>query len=329
MTEAERKWQFFAEFCRFDGAAGGPDPHMKVAAHLVRTASEAEKLWMVGCYMGTYVVPSAEVIFREWPASRVWVDPAGLANWLDGNWDGIVLRRERRAVRTPVKLGRYLRSYSGWILDHRDDEWLRGGTDYDAASKALSECYGVGRYIALKGLELMYLTGLTRARLGDLRARGGWSPRQALAFLQPEHEAFLLGDDSAENCARVEAIAATAKERLRSEYGVDLSWYEFQTFLCDWKQCYAGRRQYPGRSLDSEIGHARKVWAHFGNGNSGLLQARAELFPHTCLGEMNSWQGVREELGNCQAEWGYTWSDTLYDWQASKEALAFPQERAA
>ena len=94
-------FDYFAQHIEYDLAAGGPDPHMRCTGHMVRDVSWEEKVWRIGCYVGVYNVPSAEVIWQHWPWKRVINDPEGLASWIAENWKGLNFRRERRAVRTP------------------------------------------------------------------------------------------------------------------------------------------------------------------------------------------------------------------------------------
>lgn len=335
-TENDRLWRFFAEFCRWDMAAGGPDPHMKVAGRICEGTSLEDRMWMAGCYMGTYVVPSAEIIWREWKPAEVLRHPDAFGEWIMGNWPGIVLRRERRAVRTPSKLARYFYSYADWLLSTLEDGtsgWLATDVDdpyiaYEVAWKDIQRVWGLGRYIALKGLEFMSrYCDSPSIQIPDIRASGGWSPRKALATLWPEHALSLNGGNGPEDVALAEDLALQTQRIMHKEWKLDLSMYEVQTLLCDWKQCYFGHRQYPGRSQDSELAHCEKVFSFFGTGTgsqSAIWKAREELFDPLVLGEKQGWGGVREELGGCQALYGFTWSDFLYDYSLTEGDMFFP-----
>lgn len=304
---------------------------MTATGWLVRDEPRAERLWAAGCYIAAYNVPAAEILLRYWPAESVRLYPDQLPEWLRQNWPGIPFRRERRAVRTPNKLATFLVSYERWLRGWENREWLSGGLlspeeAYETGWKDVQRVYGLGRYVALKILEFMRRYCEAPIELPDLRARGGWSPRAGLALLFPNEAATLQGNDSAANVARANALAERGRDVLRSSYNVALDRYEMQVLLCDYKQSAIGRRQYPGRSQDSEMEHAAKAAVHWGDQNH-LWAARQACFPEWALGEFNGWEGVREELGHVLADFGYTWSDALYDWKESRDDLAAPVTR--
>jgi len=64
---------------------------------------------------------------------------------------------------------------------------------------------------------------------------------------------------------------------------------------------------------------------------SEIPRARAEIFNHCCLGEMQGWSGVRPEPEKTLRKLGYTWTDTKYDYLATLETGDFehPVPRAA
>lgn len=323
----EQLWRFFEEFCIWDRAAGGPDPHMKVAGWLCKDEPFADRMWAAGCYMGTYVVPSAEVIRAEFPWERAKTcDVAEFEDWLTKNWDGIVLRRERRAVKTPAKLAKYLASYAEWSHDAMERApWLvslemPSQIAYEEAWDDIQQVWGLGRYIAIKGLEFMSRYCGANSTIQDIRANGGWSPRKALSYLFPEFEQSLNGGNDLASVDLAESLALKAQDRL-SDRGAILTPYEVQTLLCDWKQCYFGRRQYPGRSQDSEYVHAQKVFSYFPEFKTRIWEARDALFAEEVLAEKNGWAGVREELGECQSIYGITWSDFRWDYDLSEDLL--------
>jgi hypothetical protein len=324
-----RQWQFFSEFVRYETAVGGPDPHMALTGAMCEGQSWLERAWCGGCYIGVYNVPTAEVLWRHWPHARVMAEPDAVEPWIDEHWKGLAFRRERRAARSSTKLAQFMVSYAHWIEDAQEQPWW--GEDYDAAWKAADEVYSVGRYIKLKILEYLRRYCDLPAQLTDMRARGGWSPRTALCLLYPERAEALLGDDSAENCAIAEATAVDASVRLREEFGLELDAYSLQVLLCDYKQSYSGRRQFPGRSQDSEIAYHHKIEPHWraaeGELVTTMFDVRKRIFPHCALGELNGWREVREELGDVLRDEGYTWTDTLYDYMSSRGALFMPVRR--
>jgi Alpha-glutamyl/putrescinyl thymine pyrophosphorylase clade 2 len=320
-TEAQHD-RLFAEFCRWEKAVGGPDPHMALAGELSAGSSPIDRAWQVGCYLACYNVPTGITLWTHWPYNRVSAEAELLEGWLREHWEGLAFRRERRAVRSPEKLARHLVSLAIWLSSLGGREWVYTG-NYEQAWRDADQIYGVGRYIKLKLLEALRRYTDVSVQLTDLRASGGWSPREALCLLYPACSAELLGNDSKRNCIVAERCAKQAQERLAEGYGIELDAYELQVLLCDYKQSYVGKRQFPGRSQDSEIAYYDKIADYWGLDDT-MFQARARLFPHKTLGEICGWRQVREELGDVVSTWGYTWSDLQFDYLQSREHLAEP-----
>lgn len=320
-------WQGMEEFCRYERLAGGPDPHMAVVGHLSRDVSQEERLWRAWCYLSCYNVPTAEYLWTEWPWERVAGQRADgiLQAWVESKWP-LPLRRERkRLAMTAAKFTRGLLSYAEWSADLDLRGWLNGEhadpqVAYEVAWKDCQKVYSLGRYVALKYLEFLQRYCDAPIAMPDLRLKGGWSPKEGLALLYPEHAIRLNDGDM--NVALAEQLGEAAREILAGK-GVPLDRYNMQVLLCDYKQSAIGKRQYPGRSQDSEIEYAQKLFARTGFRTS-MWDARAEIFPAWALGEIMGWQFVREDLGNVWADFGYTWSDSLYSWFGSKDHLDDP-----
>lgn len=312
MTTAEHR-RFYAEFVRYERAAGGPDPHMTLAGRLSEGESRDERAWRLMCYLACYNVPTGVVLWRHWPRQRVLEEAPALEPWIREHWEGLSFRRERRAVRTAPKLARHLVACAQFV-DRMDFDGL-----YDHAWRDVNRIYGTGRYIAIKLLEGLRRFCDAPVVLADLRAQGGRSPREALALLYPEQRDALLGDDRQDHVSRADMCGAWAREELAERHGLEVSWYELQATLCEWKQSVIGRSQYPGRAQDSELAHYARVAGYWpGDDNPyPLLAARAALFPAWALGEQQGWDGRRTELGPILCDYGYTWTDSLYDYRAT------------
>jgi hypothetical protein len=335
VTNGPDHWAQLAEFCRWETAVGGPDPHMALVGKLSEHESLAERIWRGGCYIGVYNVPVAQALWTAWPWDAVRgfrVSEEDLTRWLAERWDGIVTRRERRAVRRPEQLARFLCQYAVWAELVPARRWFDGSGPADARERyeaAWVDCqtvYALGRYVALKILEYLRRYCDAPILLPDLRAAGGWSPRAALALLFPDRAESLTGGDSEHDVSVANATAAEAGLRLRWDFDIDLDTYRLQVLLCDYKQSWAGRRQYPGRSHDSEFVYYDRV-AEFWNLDRSMFDARALLFPAVALGELAGWDAVRDDLGHVLVDHGYTWSDLRFDYLASRDDLAHPVER--
>ena len=326
--DPQEQRRYFRAFCENEIAAGGPDPHMKTVAAMSAGLPWAERVWHGGVYAGVYNVPSAEFIWQEWPADRVdQARPGALEDWLRANWGAIVTRRERRCVRRPEQLAAYLLSFVAWLKGLGED-WSRY-PNYDALWAAMDNVYTAGRYYRIKLFQYLRLAAEFPEGLSDLRPAGGENPRLGLALLvEPEDAALLLGaDESPEAHARMNEVFFRTQAEL-AQAGLSLDGFHYQTLLCDYKQCYIGKRQYPGRSLDSELSYFGKIEPALPPGYAtAMFSARARLFPSTGLGETQGWRGVREELGAVLRDFGYMWSDAQYDYCATT-FLGQPVKRA-
>lgn len=303
-------WTRFREFIEFEKAVGGPDPHMAMVIHMSQRESTPEAAWRAGCYIGAYNVPAAQLIWQAWPWPTIAVAPQEhVVDWCRSVWP-IPTRRERRSVRTPEQMGRFLWEYGQWvssILAHFPD-------DYEAAWEAADAVYTLGRYVRIKLLEFYRRIGVTDVAMPDVRPRGGWSPREGLALLFPEYGDALGRDDAPERLRLTNTLAAVAKDQTGLDY------FELQVFLCEFKASWSSHRQYPGRSHDSELDYFRRI----PDADPSFLTTRREMFPVRSLGELAGWDGPRKDLGHVLADYGYTWSDLRYNYLASKDDLSKP-----
>lgn len=323
----KQHWQFFAEFCREELATGGPDPHMRLVGHIAKTTGQDfyTTAWSGLCYCAVYNVPTAVVLWKYWPHPRVLqAGERELAKWLSDHREGIAFRRERKAVRSAdkAKLAKCLFSAAQWLEEKR----LSGGInwpDFEHAFEDTCRIYGFGRYIGQKYVEYCRRYLGTTAQVQDIRAHDGWSPRAALSLLFPEHATVLNGGNSKEEIQLSESCAREAKERLSGDFGIQVDYYLLQVLLCDYKQSVIGRRQFPGKSQDSELEYDAKLTPYWGKCTE-MYSARAEIIHPKALGELNGWTGVRKELGYVLSEHGYTWSDRVYNYHLSRNNLSHP-----
>lgn len=316
---AEQHWEQFGEFCRWEKAAGGPDPHMILTGHLNRLEQLQEHRWRAGLYVAFYNAPTAEVVGQHWPLPVMTQEADDMVSWLELNWEGLSFRRERRAARTPARTALFLRDYLQWsqatlpaLLS--SNEVAMPEQLYEILwNSANAELHYAGRYACFKLLEYLRRYCAVPAQLPDIRPIGGSSPRYALSWLYPEWTPALRGGNSEVEIRATNQCVEWGIRELKERVGILADYYLFEVFLCDYRQSWEGRRQYPGRSQDSELEHLKKVknfWR--GRYEAHMLEGRSALFPHECLGEQMGWKGVRKELGHVLSTHGYTWSDLLY-----------------
>jgi len=329
----EQHWQNYVDFCHYDMLAGGPDSHMTLAGHLSKGLPLMERLWHAGVYAGVYNVPTAELIWTGFTHTEMLkISNKDLTDFLTKNWQGIATRTERKCVRVPANMAYYFKNFAEWI------QTLPKSIYYDKNAGTTESRYEelwehsqksvkfLGRYSGFKLLEFMTRYCDIPIRLPDIRPRGGWSPRTMLSILYPNEKEILLGPDTDASLARINKIANHAL-RTVSEAVDGMDMYKLEVFLCDYKQCYFGRRQYPGRSQDSEIAYLKKLEGYWKDDfNFQMLKGRAEIFPHWALGEKSGWDVVRKELGTVLYDYGYMWSDSLYDYKNTMD-LSVPTSK--
>src|SRR3990167_331206 len=255
-----------------------------------RNQPPVERLWRGGCYAATYNFPAAEAIWRSWGPDTV--RSAGvlpIVDWLREHWKAIPLRKERKAVRTPEKLSECLVSLAKWMKDALEHAafnpecTINPRERYEMAWEDFGQVKYMGRYITIRFLEFMHRAFDIPLIMPDIRPVGGEFPRQSLNLMFPQSEWALLGGNSHVELAEVNRVADEAITRLRDEYGVVIDHYTLQYLLCEYKQSVLGQRQYPGRSVDSELGYWRKVYGGE-NGFAALADStefwkvRRELF---------------------------------------------------
>ena len=313
-----------AEFVKGVELSGGTTPHVAMTvASMALLTDPLEKLWFAGCYALTYNWPTAERIFLEWrPAD---FNRADFLMWSEDNWDGVFLRKERKAVfRKPFfaeSASSYL-DFARWML--QQDSWPE---DYlDALDMFTSRCRYMGRYIGIRWLEVMRRAFDTGWVMPDVRSDGGEHPRKALALMYPGDAIALLGGNSKREVHIADQAADRCLLDLRVEFGLTLDYYDLQSLLCEYKQSVIGKKQYPGKSIDTEMDYFRRVYGYWGEakaGESAFYRVRAECFPDWSRGELSGWSGVRKELGAALVEHELTWSDSVYDYSATTD-MAYP-----
>jgi hypothetical protein len=311
------EWQMarFIEFCRLKRSVGEPSPHMTLVVHMMEGESEAERIWRIGCYTAAYSALTAEAIWREFPYTRAIRARGELTEWIKANWAGFHIRTERRMVRTPLKFIANLLSWMTWQMNevphlhrHREDSRRLYDEWYDSI---MEHVLYHGRYITIRAVE-----GIRRATgiplyLYDIRSIGGESPVRCLSLLYPDFEQRLLVDKDAKIA---EVLGNSLLESVQQEVpGADH--YMLAAMLCEYREAYEDRHQYPARTIDQELeylnGPKAKHWEQKGF-ETGLWAARKAVVPAQALGEYNGWEGVRHDLSRWLRDRGENWSDHRY-----------------
>lgn len=329
----EWHWEKFAEFCRFKAEVREPSPHLQMLGPLTEGLPYFEKAWFICLYANFYNIPSAMVMYEEWPYKRLtqMKDWDELKTWLNLNWHGLRTRTERRAVRTVQNMFECLMSLAFWMQDKLPGwtgirDWADLETTYDDIWKeAENDLRFMGRYIIIRLLEAMHRFMDLQPHLYDIRSIGGWSPKLALGLLFPEHLPLLLSPDTKENVKRVDEIAFHAIRVFSDTFRTPMSPYVFAAMLCEYRVAYEKRHQYPGWTIDQEPAYwfkikdywdSQKGWQWVNHVQQKFFEARLLLFPEENLGELaqNGWNDTRIPPRSTLRDYGYNWSDYRYDY---------------
>lgn len=331
---AEEHKRYFAEFCLGVQRAGGTTPHMLMAVESTRKKGIREALWRGGCYAFVYNMATAEIIWKNWDPGE-WTHDE-LVKWIADNWKGLKFRKERKAARSPERLATCMDTYYAYMLKVPYREWF-WSDELDpeiryrmAFDDICDEVKYMGRYIAIRWLEFVRRAFDVDMPMPDIFPKDGDHPRKALALMFPEDEEVLMRGGNCDSAVNtVNLITKVLQAILKKDYSVDIDFYTMQSLLCEYKQSCLGGRQYPGKSVDTAVAYLDKVYEYWGEdlkAGSEIWQYRKNIFPSFVLGEEQGWNGVRNELGKVLREYGYTWSDYLYDYAKTTD-LANPVER--
>lgn len=293
---------------------------MKMAEHLATKSSDP--LWLAGCYTVPYVVSTMVAITNRWTRKAVLADEGKLKGWVNEHWEHLPIRKERRVNGMgPDKLADVMVGYASW-LEEGNLERLHG-LPFEEAFGGLNPPH-YGRYFKMKLYEVLRRTlRRTKSRtvipeMPDILPKDGAHPRKGLALMFHEHD---YKSNKVEDLGQANELSGELKQDLE-EAGITVDWFVTEVLLCNYRQAVNGG-QYPGRAHDSELGHYHVVQRGFPEVGK-VLKCRADLFDGRYLGEVGDrWQGRRVEIGKVLMEYGYVWSDALYDYNATTD-LARP-----
>lgn len=228
-------------FARLEQVSGDIEPWAAVIAELHGTALDAEQaLWLTKLYNAYDDLGSAWRVFTQWSTPAAWAatrDHAEATRY--------PCSRERRNLRGGLVL-RHLDSYVAALAGQTQLRWLReaippgaaAGDAFGTLMPYLRRVWGVGRQTAFEWAEFTAkVAGLpVDAPHACLWESSG--PRESLQRLygnaNPSRE-WLDG-------RAVECRLTLAAE------GVELSWWDFETVICDFNVMRKGR-YYPGQHI--------------------------------------------------------------------------------
>jgi hypothetical protein len=229
-------------FARIEVAAADIEPWAAViaATRAPGPAGDEAALWAVKLYNAYDDLGSAWRVIGQWPGPREWAAAdTSAANTYPCS-------RERRSLRGG-RLTRHIDSYVELLGPETQMGWLREAiphtdpaTNFAALMPYLRRVWGVGRQTAFEWAEFgAKVLGLP-VETPDAYLWESTGPRQSI-------ERLYADGAPAPSVEWLNARARECRAMLAGE-GVELSWWDFETVICDFNVMRKGR-YYPGQHL--------------------------------------------------------------------------------
>lgn len=229
------------QFARWEVFGADVEPWAEVikGIHAAGRVDDEGALWLVKLYNAYDSLHSMWSVYKRWPSPREWLlapDSAEAAAFYCG--------RERRSLRGGGVLI-HLESYASRTIGGTQRAWLESGLvgddpfdNFRAFQPYLRQVWGVGRQTAFEWSEFCAKVNGIPLETPDALLWESTGPRRALQRLygNPDPDLEWLN-----------ARAAEAKS-LIEQGGVPISWWDFETVICDFNVMRDGR-YYPGKHI--------------------------------------------------------------------------------
>lgn len=241
----ERVLSDLVSFARLEVAAGDIEPWAELLTYLASSAAldEEEALWAVKLYNATDDLGSTWRLRERWPTPAAWAADADRAYAAT-----LPLSRERRNL-YGGRIIRHLTSYTSALGGQAQRLWLQEGVPAGASPTDafgtllpyLRRVWGTGRQSAFEWAEFVAKVAQMPVDAPDAYLWEASGPRHSI-------EDIYAGGRPAPSRQWLDDRAAECREVLRVEGGLDLSWWDFETVICDFKVMRRGR-YYPGQHI--------------------------------------------------------------------------------
>lgn len=329
----EEHYELFTEFCGLEKKSGGPDPQVAIITELLKNVPEfSEKLWLIGCYAATHCIPTAYRIWTTFRPRHVYSYQGNedfrdfindyFRSWLKDNWKYLPVRPERKSVYV-------LENRVKCLTDFAEYSITRAALDFESVSyeeiweDSISHIRYYNRYMAIKYIEMVRRAIAPHLTMPDIRPKGAWSPRMMLGVLFPEYyDVMTSNKETPEIFELSNQLAWRAIKLVKDRRNVDVDLFEIQVLLCEYREAVNGGF-YAGGTHDEEMRYIRKATINDMHSEfKSIWEVRSQLFDHRLLGELNSWNDIRSDLGKTLRKHKYLWSDFKYNYPTN---LEFPE----
>ena len=240
MTPDTQRLDDLVAFARVEIESSDVEPWADILAELHRSgfADVEQAHWLCALYNSYDSLASAMACYRRWPTPSAWFDADDRDD--AANYE---CTSERRNLRGGKVIRRHL-SYVEALAGQPQDAWMRQAVDDNAdladnfrsLTDWMRQVWGVGRQSAFEWAEFAGKVVGLPVDAGDAQLWESEGPRRSLQRLygsdKPSRQWL---DDAAHAC-----------KQYIEDRGVELSWWDFETIICDFNVMRDGR-YYPGR----------------------------------------------------------------------------------
>ncbi len=278
-------WEQFAAFHQEMVETNELDPVYPVLKEMGRllNLSKEDLTWLVHVYVAYYDMGSALNCFEENPQPRVPSNPT-LSRFC---------ATERRGHRDPYRFKPHFESLVSisenngglyaWITKYLTGDPERS---WKAIQAPLEVIYGNGRWAAYKVAEMLQKVIDLPIQAPDMGHANSTGPRDGLAYLYSD----LPTGNKALDIATLDAYSQDLLQKVAAQ-GASAKIEEVETSLCGLKSLINGH-YYIGADIDKMQESLDKQPCSL---TPIAYQARANVFPHRYLGELNGWSGIDKE----------------------------------
>lgn len=272
----EDRNEMFADFVQLANLCckcGDYDPFHLLLREVEKDLSREDALWFSCLFIAHYNPGSAYAAFYS----------TDYLKWKE--WE-FPIETARRAL------------YGGRIYTHLDDLcrkakaaggleafYTRGFTDdpytnWNILRSNIGSVYGCGRWAEYTFGEVLQKVHGFNVMPTDMGNNGSSGPRNGLILLMG------AGNDEAGT-----TLYNFVKPQMEAEF---FDYAVLESMACDFNSLNKGR-YYPGRDIDRQQYRIQRAEERIGKTLFDLWEARARVFPHQYLGELNLWSGIDKE----------------------------------
>ena len=287
------------QWCRWSLNNKDCDPALWLLSYLFERFEHniEQKLWISWIYGTTYHLPTAWIIWNEFPDFEL-VDQTRLQNWNDENYKR--LRYQTDTKWNKGHLPEQFASYRRWVLHNNPDGTQRNRFN-ELQRKSFSyiwqsvsrNMYKFGRYSTWFYLQTLKECVGLRLNPDDLKFAdysGSRSHRNGLCFALGRDE--WVNQKLNKSC--IQYLEQQALQ-IQHDLGMKINLYQMETLLCSFKKVFRKTRgRYLGYYLDRQAEEIKRVEADEWMGIDWQVfwDARKETLPASLYGS----KSIRKEL---------------------------------